>query len=145
MNKYTLADDHYYPREPGHQSSASGELHAPDAAHDHAEHNHVATMPLLVGVLGILLFLTFITVAVTWIDLGALNIWIALAIAVVKAMFVALYFMHLRWDSAFNSIAFGAALVFLALFIGVSLMDSAAYQQNLEVPVAARVGGASTD
>lgn len=136
MNKYTLADDHYYERDAAHHSTPSGRLHVPE--HD-SEHGHVATLPLLSGILAILLVLTFVTVAVTWVDLGDLNIWIALAIAVVKALFVALYFMHLRWDSAFNSLAFGAALIFLALFIGTCLMDSAEYQSNMEPPGGAQV------
>ena len=134
MQKYTVADDHYYPRDPSRQSSSSGELHVDPSKHDDEHHFHVLSLPLLCGVLAILLFLTFVTVAVTWVDLGALNIWVALAIAVVKAVFVALYFMHLRWDSVFNAFVFTTALIFLALFIGVTLMDSAAYQVNYEPP-----------
>lgn len=136
MNKYTLEDDHYYQRDSAHQSTASGALHAPD--HDEP-HGHVMSLPMLVGVLAILLVLTFVTVAVTWVDLGALNIWVALAIAVVKALFVALYFMHLRWDSVFNSLVFGTALIFLGLFICVSLMDTAEYRPDFEVPGGAQV------
>lgn len=138
--KHTLADDHYYSRDASHQSTTSEKLRVPadDVVHT-GDHVHVTSIQLLGGVLALLLVLTFITVAVTWVDLGDLNIWIALIIAVVKALFVALYFMHLRWDSAFNSLVFGAALIFLGLFIATLLMDSAEYQQNMEPPGEAQI------
>ncbi len=94
-------------------------------------HPHVVPVPLLLGVFGILLFLTFVTVAVTLIDLGPLNIWIALAIAVVKAAVVALYFMHLRYDRPFHGVILIASLFFVAIFIGLALVDSTTYKPNL--------------
>lgn len=142
---HTVPDDAYYPRDPHHQATPSGQLHAPHPGEPgaHGLHVHVTSLPLLAGVLAILLFLTVLTVAVTYVNLGPLNIWIALGIAVVKAWFVALYFMHLRWDSPFNALAFGAALVFLALFIGISLMDTAEYQDSYDPPGGAQVTGAA--
>ncbi len=102
----------------------------------HFEHeHHVSPIWQLAAVLAVLLILTFITVAVTWIDLGGLNIWVALAVAVVKAAFVGLYFMHLRYDAPFNAVILIASLVFVSLFIGFSLIDTAAYQDQFEQPV----------
>jgi len=66
--------------------------------------------------------------------LGDLNIWIALAVAVAKATLVVLYFMHLRWDRLFNSIILISALLFIAIFIGAAMSDTANYQVNLEPP-----------
>ena len=94
-------------------------------------HPHVVPVSLLLGVFGILLFLTVITVAATLIDLGPLNIWIALAIAVVKAAVVALYFMHLRYDRPFHGVILIASLFFVAIFIGLALVDSTTYKPNL--------------
>jgi len=42
--------------------------------------------------------LTVVTVAAAQVNLGSLNVPIALAIASVKAALVALIFMHLLWD-----------------------------------------------
>ena len=42
---------------------------------------------------------TWLTVSATYVDLGALNIWIGLAIATGKAVLVALYYMHLPGPS----------------------------------------------
>jgi cytochrome c oxidase subunit 4 len=66
------------------------------------------------------------------VDLGQANIWIALAIAFVKASIVALYFMHLRWDSPFNGIVIIAAFFFVALFIGISMLDTHTYHPALK-------------
>jgi cytochrome c oxidase subunit 4 len=97
-----------------------------------AEHGeggaHVASLKLLVVVLIALMFGTWLTVSATYVDLGALNIWIGLAIATGKAALVGLYYMHLRWDKPFNAFVFLSAFVFLGLFIGITMMDSAHYQ-----------------
>lgn len=135
---HALSDDAYRPRDPNHQASPSGSLHDPHhAGHGHV--GHVVPLWLLAGVLGILLFFTVLTVAVTYVDLGDLNIWIALGIAAVKGSLVVLYFMHLRWDSTFNAMAFVSALIFLALFIGFSLLDSGQYLPTFEPPGGAQV------
>ena len=91
---------------------------------------HIVSVRLLATVLLVLLALTWATVAATWFDLGALNLWTALAIATVKATLVALYFMHLRWERPINAIFFVASLLFIALFIGLALMDSQTYQHE---------------
>ena len=86
------------------------------------------TLVLLVAVFAALIALTVATVAVTNVDLGALNIWVGLGIATAKAFLVGLYYMHLRWDKPFNAFVFLTAFVFLGLFIGITMMDSAHYQ-----------------
>src|SRR3954471_14148261 len=103
---------------------------------DDAEaHVHVVPPWILLSVFGTLLFLTFITVAVTWVDFGrTANVWIALTIAAIKSALVALYFMHLRWDSKFNSVILIAALFFVALLIGIIVLDTSEYHINFEVP-----------
>lgn len=129
-------EDRYYPRDAAHEATPSGDLHDPHAPGEHAEglHVHVTPISLLATILGLLLLLTFVTVAVTWVDLGALNIWVALFIAAIKGALVVLYFMHLRWDSTFNSLIFVASLIFLVLFIGITLMDTFQYSNTFEPP-----------
>jgi len=92
---------------------------------------HVVPVPLLSAVLVALLALTFATVAITWVDLGGLNLWLALGVAVLKASLVALFFMHLRWDKPFNAIVFIASLALVMLFVGIALMDSRQYKPEL--------------
>jgi len=101
---------------------------------EHIEHGpHVASLRLLVVVLIALLFGTWLTVSVTYFDFGSLNIWIGLAIATAKAVLVGLYFMHLRWDKPFNAFVFISAFAFLALFIGIAMIDTSHYQ-NVIIP-----------
>lgn len=95
---------------------------------------HVVEPKVLLSVFGALLVLTVITVAVRYIDLGQFNIWLALLIAVIKAGLVAMYFMHLRWDSPFNGIVLITSLFFVALFIGIAVLDSREYQPTLDPP-----------
>ncbi|MFV2072246.1 MAG: cytochrome C oxidase subunit IV family protein [Thermoanaerobaculales bacterium] len=92
---------------------------------------HVASVRLLVIVWIALIFGTWLTVSATYVDLGVFNIWIGLAIATAKAVLVALYYMHLRWDKPFNALVFLGAFFFLAIFIGIAMMDTQAYQPNL--------------
>lgn len=114
------------PIEP-HQTQGLVDHYAGAVAHP------VPWLTLLVVFL-ILLGLTAATVGVTYFDFGSLNIWVALLIAVAKAGLVAMYFMHLRWDSPFNGIILITALLFVAIFIGIAVLDSKEYQVNFEPP-----------
>lgn len=94
--------------------------------HDGAEsHAHfVAPLAVYLGTFGALIVLTAITVGVTYIDLGQLNIVVALVIAIIKASLVVLFFMGLAWDTdRFNRVVFGAALLFLSLFFILTFPD----------------------
>jgi cytochrome c oxidase subunit 4 len=71
-----------------------------------------------------LLLLTALTVLVSYVDLGIWNAVVALLIASVKASLVALFFMHLKSE---NRLVWGFALVpivFLALIIFGTLVDT---------------------
>jgi cytochrome c oxidase subunit 4 len=101
----------------------------------HAAHTHAVPPWILLTVFAALLVLTVATVAVTWVDLGrTANVWIALVIAVAKAGLVALFFMHLWWDSKFNFVVLVAALFFVALFIGITVLDTKEYNVNFQPP-----------
>jgi len=120
------------------------QLHQPkpgeiDPEHDHVDeheaHVHAVAPWILLAVFAALLVLTIATVAVTWVDLGrTANVWIALAIAVAKAALVALFFMHLFWDSKFNFVVLVASLFFVALFIGITVLDTKEYNVNFQPP-----------
>jgi cytochrome c oxidase subunit 4 len=77
-----------------------------------------------VAVFAALLLLTVVTVLVSYVDLGLLNVVVALLIASVKATLVALFFMHLKGE---NRLVWGFALVpifFLALILLGTLVDT---------------------
>ena len=102
---------------------------------------HIASVKLLLVVWIGLMFGTWLTVAASNIDLGALNIWIGLGIATAKATLVALFYMHLRWDKPFNAFVFVGAFFFLFLFIGFAMMDTAHYQVDLIPGYSPGMGG----
>jgi cytochrome c oxidase subunit 4 len=72
-----------------------------------------------------LLVLTVVTYLVARVDLGRLNIVIALAIAATKVSLVALYFMHARYSSRLTRVVIGAGLAWLAILLTLTLTDYA--------------------
>jgi cytochrome c oxidase subunit 4 len=96
-------------------------------AHEHGSVGHIVPLRVLFGTWAALILLTVVTVGSTYIDLGDLNIVIALLIAVIKSAFVVLFFMHLKYDKPFHAIVFVSAALFVMLFISLALMDSREY------------------
>ncbi len=114
-------------------------------AHAGEAHVHIVSPGLLLAVFGLLMLMTILTVTISYaessmlIHLGWLSIWVALAIAVIKAGLVAMYFMHLRWDSPFNGAILIIALVFIGVFIGLTVLDTREYRNQLTAPSSGRV------
>ncbi|HTM06831.1 MAG TPA: cytochrome C oxidase subunit IV family protein [Verrucomicrobiae bacterium] len=72
----------------------------------------------------ILLGLTALTTGVAFIDLGAgLNNVAALVIAVLKALLVILYFMHVRTSDRFTWVIAGAGFFWLLILMGGTIDD----------------------
>ena len=106
-----------------------------DHHHDHPpgeHHPHVVPMSLLISVITALMALTVITVLAAKVDLGAMNVPVAIAIATVKGTLVAAFFMHLRWDKPFNTIILITSIGMLALFLLIASMDLEAVQYQMD-------------
>lgn len=101
--------------------------------HDHDGH-HVMPLPILFGIFGALIFFTILTVAVGQFSLGKWEILITMMIATTKATLVAVFFMHLKYDRPFNAMIFSFSLFFVALFLGIVLMDVGSYKEDLVAP-----------
>jgi len=87
--------------------------------------HHISSAKFLWGIGATLFFLTFITVAVTWIEIPSpWNVVVAIGIASLKAMIVVAFFMNLWWDSKFNSMMFVFSILFFLLLIGITLLDT---------------------
>lgn len=106
---------------------------------------HPQPVSMLLAVFGALVFLTFVTVFQAKFDLGNLEIWLSLFIATIKASLVMYFFMHLGWDKPFNVLVFISAAAFLALFMGLTLMDHRGYQGSLESKIDDPVGVGSME
>jgi cytochrome c oxidase subunit 4 len=70
-----------------------------------------------------LIVLTAITTGAAFVDLGALNTVVALAIAVLKATLVVLLFMHLKEQTGLTRIVIVVALLWLTVLIGITASD----------------------
>ena len=72
----------------------------------------------------LLLILTGLTLGVSYLHLGIMNVAVALLIASLKAALVALYFMHLRFENRLVWAFATVPLFFLALIILGTLADT---------------------
>jgi cytochrome c oxidase subunit IV len=84
----------------------------------------MSPLKVYVAVFAALIALTLTTTGVAFIDLGGgWNTSLALAIAVAKALLVALYFMHLRDSSPLTMLFAGAGVFWLGILIVLTLND----------------------
>ena len=84
---------------------------------------HVDSIKTYTVVFLLLLILTAATTAVATIDLGALNVVMALFIAVVKMLLVALFFMHMRHSTKLTQLAAAGAFLWLFIMMAFTLAD----------------------
>jgi cytochrome c oxidase subunit 4 len=85
---------------------------------------HILPLRTYLSVGAALLILTAITVSVSFIHLGPFNLVVALTIATIKAILVALFFMHLLYDNKLYLLIFVFALLILGIFIILTLFDT---------------------
>lgn len=74
-------------------------------------------------ILVVLLLLTMVTITVTWVDLSALTVAVALTIATVKSLIVLSYFMHLKFESRLFRVFVAMVLFIYVLVILFTLSD----------------------
>ena len=85
---------------------------------------HISPLSLYLKVFSGLIFLTFVTVGVSYLGLPpTLSIIVALAVAGVKATLVSAWFMHLLHDTKFNIMLFLAAFWFIGVFFVLTSVD----------------------
>jgi cytochrome c oxidase subunit 4 len=96
-------------------------------AHEHDSHghgHHIIPVKVYWAVFIGLLFFTIITVLAAYVNLGPLNIPLALAIAGAKATLVVMFFMALKYDKKINVMIFSIGLLFVLVFMGFVLLDT---------------------
>ena len=80
----------------------------------------IATYLKVAGLLGLLLVLT---VAIAEVDLGVLNTPLALAIALVKAVLIVMFFMNVRNGSPLLKIFVAGGFLWLAIMLVLTMAD----------------------
>jgi len=85
--------------------------------------DHVVPIKVYLAIFATLMALTAFTVWVAFIDLGRLNVVVALAVAVTKATLVILFFMHVKYSSRLTWLVVASGFVFLAILIAFTMAD----------------------
>ena len=89
-----------------------------------SDNRHSHPTPGLYGVIiCILIGLTVATWLIAFVDLGIFNPVVALTIAVIKAVLVILFFMHVHYSSKLTKVTVGAGFFWLLIMITLSLSD----------------------
>ncbi|MGB9475330.1 MAG: cytochrome C oxidase subunit IV family protein [Candidatus Udaeobacter sp.] len=70
-----------------------------------------------------LLALLALTWMIGYVDLGPFNLIVALAIAITKAIVIALFFMHIKGSSRILHLAAVAGVIWLLIMISLTLSD----------------------
>ncbi|RMH04810.1 MAG: hypothetical protein D6702_02340 [Planctomycetota bacterium] len=107
---------------------------AASPASDHAaEHGlgHVLPVKTLAATFAALVALTLLTVFTGKMDLHGFDLAVALIIATIKATLVALIFMHLRWDRPFNGLVFLITILFVGMFLALTVTDRSQYERDI--------------
>jgi len=86
-------------------------------------HEHIESIKTYTIIFVSLLILTAVTTLVAMVDLGPLSVVVALAIASVKMMLVALFFMHLRHSVVLMKVVVGGGLLWLGILLLLSMSD----------------------
>lgn len=89
----------------------------------HDDSTHIVSYKTYGIILGILLILTGISIAVTYIELDSLTIFTALFLASVKSTLVLFYFMHIKFDSPFIRIMTISIFVLIAVVTIITFLD----------------------
>jgi cytochrome c oxidase subunit IV len=84
---------------------------------------HILPKRVYYTIFAILLFCTYLTVQIAFLDLGAFNAVAALAIAVFKAVLVVLFFMHVKYSSRLTWAVVIGSVFWFAILVALTLSD----------------------
>ena len=85
--------------------------------------HHIAPVSLYITIFVLLMVLTLATWGVTFVHLGMFNLPVALAIAVVKATLVIMFFMHVYWSPKIIKVTVGMSIFFLLIMLMMVMSD----------------------
>jgi len=107
-----------------------------------AEHSeHIVSPKVYAAVLTALLIGTVLTVEAAKVDLGRMNIVVALGIATIKMTLVILFFMHGKYSARRTKLVIVAGFFWLAIMLGLTLAD---YSTRHAEPSTSQLSGPSS-
>ena len=95
--------------------------HDVEVSEHHTE--HIVPIKIYVAVFLSLIVLTWVTSGVATLDLGRLNIFVALSIAIFKASLVLLFFMHVKYATRLTKMIVMSGIYWLILLLFIVMMD----------------------
>jgi cytochrome c oxidase subunit IV len=98
---------------------------SPDLPEEHSATQHVTLFTYVIVFLALMVLLVLTVGASFWINLGHYNILVALTIAIVKALLVVLFFMHVKYASRLTKIFVAAAFLWLVILFALTFGDYA--------------------
>jgi cytochrome c oxidase subunit IV len=84
---------------------------------------HIVPIKTYAAICATLLVLTFVTYRVALVNLGPLNVVVAIVIACFKAALVVLFFMHAAYAPRLTRLVILAGIVWMLLLLGLTLAD----------------------
>ena len=84
---------------------------------------HIGSLKVYVGVFLVLMFGTAVTIYAAFLNLGMANAPIALTIATIKAIFVILFFMHVKDSDRLTKITVTAGAFWLGILLTLTMTD----------------------
>jgi cytochrome c oxidase subunit 4 len=84
---------------------------------------HIVPTRVYFAIYGILILCTYLTVQIAFFDLGPLNTIAALTIAVLKAVLVVLFFMHVRYSPPLTWAVVVGGVFWLAILLTLTMTD----------------------
>ena len=85
--------------------------------------SHILPKRVYYTIFAILLFCTYLTVQIAFLDLGPLNTIGALGIAIFKAVLVVLFFMHVKYSTRLTWAVVLGSVFWLGILLALTLSD----------------------
>lgn len=89
---------------------------------EHVAH-HIVSPAVYGMIFGVLMIGTLLTVGASMVNLGPFNAPIAIAIAVTKAVFVVLFFMHVKYSSRLVKLTVSAGFFTFLVLCMMTMLD----------------------
>src|SRR3954470_23576757 len=89
----------------------------------HSEEHHIVPKRVYFLVFATLIAMTWVTAWISTVDLGRLNIFVALSIAIFKASLVILFFMHVKYGTRLTKMIVLAGIYWLILLLFIAMLD----------------------
>ncbi len=93
------------------------------STHGSSSEHHIVPKRVYFLIFAALIVLTWVTALVSEIDLGRWNIFVALAIAIIKASLVILFFMHVKYSTRLTKFIVMCGFFWLSLLLFITMAD----------------------